>query len=543
MRSRWKKRMAGFMLLVMMLTFLPTNVVQAATYKKGSKGTNVQYLQQNLAFLGCSPGSADGSYGAKTEKAVKALQKMLHMKETGIVDEELDALIKGTVCDVQIYLQKKGYYSGELDGIKGSMMAAGYKKLQKELGYKQNGVFDLEVAKVILQDNICAGTLKSLQEFMKRTGTIIGSTGKGITFKKSVKLAELTNLANELYEYERYKKADALPGTETNITIKSVGASIESLVELLNLVDAENVEVNTFVAGYNDDKEELAKLESFFVSLEDYLILQKESLTEYRDVLCAAPYWMRYLNVSNMVDVTNDCDKVISCIDNVINEDIYTVQMENGKKVAAQVAESEAKNVVEVAEKDFNNAPRYIPNGTPYNGIKKERQWCVDYVQYILEHAGKKHFDNGLCGTVDQFAMCVSKYGGTLYVTCSSDYKYYDSSARISLQSDIHYKNKICMDFKYDSTMEVRPGDFIIYGCAPELRFAHVGLCIEVYEDGSFKTIEGNTSWKNYSSQCLNEKNRSLDWSAKNNTTGEVSYIMGVLRPDYSGKITASDVE
>lgn len=168
MSNNWKRSIAGFVLLVMMMTFLPTNVVQAATYKKGSKGTNVQYLQQNLAFLGCSPGSADGSYGAKTVAAVKALQKMLHLEETGVVDNELDALIKGTVRDVQIYLQKKGYYSGELDGIKGSMMATGYKKLQKELGYKQTGVLELEVAKVIMSDGSCVGTLSNLQEFIKR---------------------------------------------------------------------------------------------------------------------------------------------------------------------------------------------------------------------------------------------------------------------------------------------------------------------------------------------------------------------------------------
>ena len=168
MRNRWKRSIASIMLLVMMLVVLPTNVAQAATYQRGSKGTNVQYLQQNLSFLGCSPGSADGSYGAKTVAAVKSLQKMLHMEETGVVDDELDALIKGTVRDVQTYLQKKGFYSGELDGIKGSMMAAGYKKLQKELGYQQNGVLDLKVAKSILQDKICAGTLNSLLEFVER---------------------------------------------------------------------------------------------------------------------------------------------------------------------------------------------------------------------------------------------------------------------------------------------------------------------------------------------------------------------------------------
>ena len=70
----------------------------------------------------------------------------------------------------------------------------------------------------------------------------------------------------------------------------------------------------------------------------------------------------------------------------------------------------------------------------------------------------------------------------------------------------------------------------------------HIGIV--VWCDGStVYTIEGNTSWANYKNQCLNEKKRSLDWSAKNYSTGEVSYIMGVLRPDFSGIINASDVK
>ena len=170
-----KKMIAGLMMLVMLLTILPVNVAQAATYKKGNYGSNVTYLQQNLAFLGCSPGSADGSYGVKTEKAVKALQKMLHMEENGIVDDTLDALIKDTIRDIQKYLQSKGYYSGELDGIKGPKMAAGYKRLQKELGYSQTGIFELGVARKILSDRNYSGSLDKLQEFVERCDGVYGA--------------------------------------------------------------------------------------------------------------------------------------------------------------------------------------------------------------------------------------------------------------------------------------------------------------------------------------------------------------------------------
>ena len=130
---------------------------------------------------------------------------------------------------------------------------------------------------------------------------VTSSAGKDITCNKSLNLAELTNFAKTLYECERYENAGVLSGTATNITIKSVYNSIKSMVEFLDLVNTENVEVNTFVAGYNNDITELGKYEKFFESMKNYLILQKEYLTEYRDALCKAPYWMRYLNISNVV--------------------------------------------------------------------------------------------------------------------------------------------------------------------------------------------------------------------------------------------------
>lgn len=392
-----------------------------------------------------------------------------------------------------------------------------------------------------LQKN-CYVSVKYLKK-VEVTETVTSSAGKDITCNKSVSLTELTNFANTLYECERYENAGALSGTATNITIKSVYNSIKSLVEFLDLVNTENVEVNTFVAGYNNDITELAKYEKFFESMKNYLILQKEYLTEYRDALCKAPYWMRYLNISNVVDVTNDCNELISCIDNVLNENLYSVQVEAGKKAEIQVAANEAAKVIAVANKDYGNNPRYIYSGKPYNGTSYGRSWCADWVQFILENSGKDYFGGKLCGTVDNIAIAVSTYGGTLYVTCDSKYKYGNALTRTSLKNDTYYANKISMNFDYGENMMVLPGDVIIYGCEPTYRFAHVGLCVEVYEDGSFKTIEGNTSWANYKNQCLNEKKRSLDWSAKNYSTGEVSYIMGVLRPDYSGTINASDVK
>ena len=147
-----KKIVAWFLLFAMMIALVPAGSVQAATYKKGSKGTNVMYLQQNLSFLGFSAGKADGDFGNNTRKAVLSLQKAVHMEETGIVDDELDALIKGTVADIQRYLAYKGYYKGEIDGIKGNATGTAYKKLEKNLGLKQTGVVSISVLEKIMAD-------------------------------------------------------------------------------------------------------------------------------------------------------------------------------------------------------------------------------------------------------------------------------------------------------------------------------------------------------------------------------------------------------
>lgn len=54
--------------------------------KNGSKGAGVKALQQSLIDRGYLSGSADGSFGPKTEAAVKQLQADYSLDETGEVD-------------------------------------------------------------------------------------------------------------------------------------------------------------------------------------------------------------------------------------------------------------------------------------------------------------------------------------------------------------------------------------------------------------------------------------------------------------------------
>ncbi|MFC6705550.1 L,D-transpeptidase family protein [Flexivirga alba] len=56
-----------------------------ATIKYGSKGSNVTYLQQRLNYVGYWCGTADGAFGAQTQQAVFALQKVWGLARDGVV--------------------------------------------------------------------------------------------------------------------------------------------------------------------------------------------------------------------------------------------------------------------------------------------------------------------------------------------------------------------------------------------------------------------------------------------------------------------------
>lgn len=137
-------------------------------YGENTRGVNVQYLQQNLEFLGFSAGYADGIYGNATKNAVLQLQKALYYEQTGCVDTKLDALIRGTVADIQRYLKFKGFSDAEPDGIKGYGTAASFRKLQKAWGYPEKAIVTDAILKDILADKTVNFTMDSLKIWVER---------------------------------------------------------------------------------------------------------------------------------------------------------------------------------------------------------------------------------------------------------------------------------------------------------------------------------------------------------------------------------------
>ena len=137
----------------------------------GSTGSRVQALQEALIELGFLSGTADGVFGAGTQTAVMALQKMNEYPETGVVDQNLQAHIysgtpknaKGVktdvktlppltginiylndrgqlVRDVQTKLKELGYYDGEISGVYDTKTRSAVTSYQKASGLTADGI-------------------------------------------------------------------------------------------------------------------------------------------------------------------------------------------------------------------------------------------------------------------------------------------------------------------------------------------------------------------------------------------------------------------
>ena len=81
------------MLLILAASFGLAEESAPIILQKGSKGDEVEALQQRLITLGYLEGSADGAFGNMTQTAVEAFQRANGLTVTGVAgDAELDAL-------------------------------------------------------------------------------------------------------------------------------------------------------------------------------------------------------------------------------------------------------------------------------------------------------------------------------------------------------------------------------------------------------------------------------------------------------------------
>ena len=117
--------------------------------KKGSRGTEVKKLQEQLNKLGYNAGAVDGIFGSHTESAVKAFQKANGLVVDGIVgpktQNKLNEKLKpksqsGNVKQLQEILTQIGIDVGKIDGIDGPKTRAGIRQFQKIFGLAVDGI-------------------------------------------------------------------------------------------------------------------------------------------------------------------------------------------------------------------------------------------------------------------------------------------------------------------------------------------------------------------------------------------------------------------
>jgi peptidoglycan hydrolase-like protein with peptidoglycan-binding domain len=123
--------------------------------KRGSKGQDVEDLQEALLELDFKPGEANGEFGVYTESAVKAFQKWTKLSADGIVGpetwEKLDdadrsdpTLREGStgvaVRGVQRRLIAGGFGIDDIDGRFGAQTTAAVRAFQERNELDADGI-------------------------------------------------------------------------------------------------------------------------------------------------------------------------------------------------------------------------------------------------------------------------------------------------------------------------------------------------------------------------------------------------------------------
>ena len=135
-----------------------TAAAASPTLREGAKGASVVSLQNKLKAAGFDPGAADGSFGPKTEAAVKAFQRARGLVADGIVGPKTWSALNATVSSggsgptlrlgakgepvraLQQRLNVLGFNSGTADGSFGPKTEAAVKAFQKSRGLAADGV-------------------------------------------------------------------------------------------------------------------------------------------------------------------------------------------------------------------------------------------------------------------------------------------------------------------------------------------------------------------------------------------------------------------
>ncbi|MBQ4111067.1 MAG: peptidoglycan-binding protein [Clostridia bacterium] len=218
------KKIISF-LTILCLIFSIT--AQAATLKKGSRGSEVKTLQQNLNALYNYGLDADGIFGNATKYAVIDFQNRNGLEADGIVGNMTKSKINEllnqknasssssstmkknsrgeNVKDLQIKLNQLGY-DIDADGIFGSATRSAVRKFQRANGLTVDGIVGSETMNAInnaLTTNTTSNTSSILDENISKV-SIYSQQGVS-SCCKAVSLAQLVNLISGYDKVSNFK--------------------------------------------------------------------------------------------------------------------------------------------------------------------------------------------------------------------------------------------------------------------------------------------------------------------------------------------------
>lgn len=102
----------------------------------------VEEVQRALEGKGFDVGEVDGKIGSKTERALRTFQKSQRLPVSGQIDRATLARLRDQIRAVQRALLRKGYDISVIDGTFGEKTERALRKFQKVQGLPVTGLFD-----------------------------------------------------------------------------------------------------------------------------------------------------------------------------------------------------------------------------------------------------------------------------------------------------------------------------------------------------------------------------------------------------------------
>ena len=229
MHKIFKKSVLFLLALVTVLSLLPVHHADAASMKQGSKGTTVKQLQQNLIGLGYLDGTADGSYGSKTRKAVEAFQADFGLKADGTAGEATQTAIYNAVVRLQVELKNAGYAPGTADGHFGSKTRAALEEFQRDEDLEITGEMNKATWAAMDRSSmgIRGGAAARTAEQIKRMQQALIGLGY-LSDKADGVYGSKTREAVRQYQKAYGLTADGSAGSKTMTSLKNTVTALQS---------------------------------------------------------------------------------------------------------------------------------------------------------------------------------------------------------------------------------------------------------------------------------------------------------------------------